>query len=149
VIRGIAIPYEQPSRPGIAGKLWCEVISRGAFRRSVESGKSLRTNRPIFACWGHRGNGRKRWRIASTADGSLRLWEQEDGVHFEVAGVSLPIDFTGVSVKLEPATWRKEADLLWRLLSGGIRHVAILTGRERACYPSTFIETIRATNIVG
>jgi hypothetical protein len=144
MIRGLAIPYEKPSRPGVGNSpFWCEVISRFAFRESVQSARSVKTGRPIFACWGHRRNGRKKWKIADTTN-RLRLWEEPDGVHFAIDGVKLPLDFTGVSVRLEALAWRRESDLLWRLKTGGIRHIAILTGDSPA-YSETFIETIRAS----
>jgi hypothetical protein len=145
MIRGLCVPYEKPSRPGV-GKLEfaCEVVSRYAFRQSVESGKSIKTGRPIFACWGHKRNGHKRWKIASTAD-RLRLWEQEDGVHFEIEGVKLPLTFTGVSIKLEALSWCRPADLLWRLKTGGIRHLAILTAPDTPAYGETFLQTIEAS----
>ena len=145
MIVGLAVPYSRPSIPGVARSFAaCEIINTGAYRRAVETGRSLRTGRPIFACWGHRRRGRKRWRIGSTADGRLRLWHDERGVWFAL-DADLPREFTGVSVKLEAVRWRHEAALLWRLLEGGIRHIAILESPDVPSYGETFIETIRAT----
>lgn len=146
MIRGLAVSYGKPSTAGVGNSsAYCETIALGAFRQSVESGMSLRTGKPIFACLGHRRNGRKRWRLGDTASGKLRLWEAADGVHFELAGAKLPTLFTGVSVMLEPVRWRRKTDLLWELLEGGIRHIAILEAPEHPAYADTFLETLRAT----
>lgn len=149
MICGLCIPYEQASRAGVGSlDFACEVISRYAFRESIQSGKSIKTGRPIFACFGHRRDGRKRWRIADTTN-RLRVWEEEDGVHFEIDGMKLPLNFTGVSIKLEALSWRKEADMLWRLKTGGIRHIAILSYPDRPAYDCTFIETVRASTLAS
>lgn len=136
MICGLAVPYERPSRPGI-GRLpfACEIITRGAFREAVLSG--LSKGRPIFACIGHRRNGRKRWKLGSTA-GGLRLFDSDDGVRFEL-DATLPPNVTGVSVCLEPWEWRRESDLLYRIIRGGISHVAILTAPHTPSYLDTFV----------
>ena len=146
MIVGLAVPYGRPSVPGVGRSFAaCEVIEPFAFHRAVETGRSLRTGRPIFACWGHRRRGRKRWRLGSTTDGRLRLWEDARGVWFALDGIDLPAAFAGCSVQLEAIRWRHEAALLWRLLEGGIRHIAILESPDVPSYNETFIETVKAT----
>ena len=143
--RGLAIPYEQFSIFGVGNYPALEIISRGALSRAVESGRSSRTGKPIFACWGHRREGRKRseWKIADTASGNLRLFETDLGVEFEIDGLRLPLPFTGVSVQLEPMQWQRESPMTRRLIEGGIAHIALLEVPNSAAYVQTFIETVR------
>ncbi len=135
---GLAIPYGKPSTCFSTRLPYAlEVIEQHCFRRSVETGLSAR-GRPVFACWGHNRAGRKNWRIASTADGSLRVWQDSIGVWFSLPGIALPADFSGVSIKLEPVRWRRETESRWRLLEGFIRHIAILREPETPAYLQTF-----------
>jgi len=140
---GLCIPYGKTAR-GFSARLPFaeEIIDPGAFRRSVETGLSAR-GKPIFACWGHKRAGRAdwEWKIGSTADGSLRLWQDSIGVWFSLPHVDLPADFTGVSISLQAVSWRRETEQRWRLLEGFIKHVAILTGDESPAYKETLTWT--------
>jgi hypothetical protein len=144
-IRGLAVPYSRFSVFGAGNVEALEVVQTGAFAAAVASGRSLRTGKPIFCCWGHRRDGRRRsdWFIASTADGRLRLEETPEGVYFELDNVKLPLDFTGVSVKLEPIRRVRESLMARRIVKAGITHIALLRAPETPCYHETFIETVR------
>jgi len=140
---GLAIPHNRLSSCFSERLPYAvEVIEPGCFRRSVQTGRSGK-GKHIFACWGHKRNGRKDndWRIASTADGSLRLWQDSIGVWFSLPHVDLPADFTGVSISLQAVSWRRETEQRWRLLEGFIKHVAILTGDESPAYKETLTWT--------
>jgi hypothetical protein len=88
----------------------------------------------------------KDWRIADTETGNLRLWETAEGVFFEIGGVNLPLNFSGVSIKLEPVRRVRESILARRIVESGIGHIALLRVPEEPAYPQTFLQTIRLSD---
>jgi hypothetical protein len=144
-IAGLAAPYGVFSGRLVGEPPLLEVIQSGAFAHAIKSGRSLRTGKPIFACWGHKRLGRpmNRWHIADTQTGNLHLWDTPEGVFFEIDGVRLPLDFSGVSVKLEPIRRIRESMMARRVVEAGLQHVALLVWPEQAAYEETFLQTIR------
>lgn len=135
---GLVAPYNTLSDPIPRDGGSCyETINPGCFRDAIASGLTP-SGKPIALVRGHRRNGRKRreWHICDTRSG-LKLIDSPQGLLIEAPG-EIPGDFTGFSIKLVPYTWRRIGPNAFRLLSAGIRHIALLQSPERPAYSSTF-----------
>jgi hypothetical protein len=143
-VTGLAVPYACTSSPIYRdGALLWEQIAPLAFARSVETGRD-RDGRPITAVIGHKRNGRRRkdWIVGSTADGSLRVWHDERGVYFKLAGVALPARFSGCSIMMQVERWRRLGNHRFLMLAGWVRHIALLQSPTQPCYARTKPRTL-------
>jgi hypothetical protein len=136
LIVGLAAPWEKPSLAGINYQPVCEVLTAGC----------LKPRKVVYATVNHRRA--KRHRLGSTKDGKLRLLWSDRGLFFEL-DTPLPADiFTGVSVGMRVLEYRREADLLFRVLSAELRHISLLTEPHRPAYRTWVMETTRAASTV-
>ena len=135
MIRGYAVLYGVPSVP-VDENLFCEVVEPGAFDRSV---RLAAAGLHHVVC---RIDHDPRRRLGSTRRGDLRLWADERGVGFQLDGHRLPRGFVGASFQFDPLLWRREGELLYRLLEGSLTEISLCT--VPVCYPRTrdFIEEV-------
>jgi HK97 family phage prohead protease len=79
-IVGRAVPFGRPSEPKYGkGRAFRDVILPGAFSESILDGG-------FTLCWTHQAEEA----LASTRDGSLRVWEEADGLRFAAEPYGTP-----------------------------------------------------------
>ena len=135
-IEGYCTLWGAPSKT-LEGTLYCEVIGKDAFRRSVQQAMSGR--HCIYALADHDW---KR-RLGSTRRGNLRLACDERGVRFELDGVRKPAGLRGVSFDMVVTRFRRDGDLLYRVLEGALIELSLCT--TDVCYPQ-LLATVKEVN---